>query len=262
MKKRIKHIPATLLVLAITSFGMVACSNASTDTTNKQNIITNSNQDVVSNLQTHLSDSGIETNVTSAIPTQVEGLYWVTAEDMPPFYTDKTGKHIIQGQIIAIDGAQPIDISAEFTQQLAKDKLAKLAKEDMIIYPATTDTKAVVYVFTDPTCPYCKKLHKEVEQTNALGIEVRYLAWPRNQQALPIMQNIWCSTNRQQALTDAKQDKTIQAQACESSAAIKEQIALGLSLGVHGTPALFTEDGRQIGGYLSPTDIAKAAISQ
>lgn len=36
---------------------------------------------------------------------------------------------------------------------------------------------------------------------------------------------------------------------------------LGLSLGVSGTPAVFTESGIQIGGYLPAKDMAAAAIT-
>lgn len=264
MKTMLKHI-STSLVIALTTLTVTGCSNASTtQTQDTQTVVdntVNNNQEVVNNLQTHLSNSGVTAKVISAIPTQVEGLYWVQAEDMPPFYTDTSGKHIIQGQIIDITGKQPVDISAQFTEQLAKKELANIAKEDMVIFPATTEeTKAVIYAFTDPTCPFCQKLHKEIEQTNAKGIEVRYLAWPRNQKALPIMQNIWCSADKKQALTDAKEGKAVQAPTCDSSI-IKEQIALGLSLGIQGTPAIFTEDGKQIGGYLSPTDIAKKVIN-
>jgi thiol:disulfide interchange protein DsbC len=39
---------------------------------------------------------------------------------------------------------------------------------------------------------------------------------------------------------------------------IKAQYELGQELGVRGTPAVFLEDGTQVGGYLSPTDLAAA----
>jgi len=38
---------------------------------------------------------------------------------------------------------------------------------------------------------------------------------------------------------------------------INKQIALGRQVGVKGTPALFTLDGRQVGGYRSAADLAK-----
>ena len=37
----------------------------------------------------------------------------------------------------------------------------------------------MVTVFTDVDCPYCARLHDRVAEYNALGIEIRYLAFPR-----------------------------------------------------------------------------------
>ncbi|HQV23322.1 MAG TPA: thioredoxin fold domain-containing protein [Agitococcus sp.] len=39
---------------------------------------------------------------------------------------------------------------------------------------------------------------------------------------------------------------------------MKSQYELGQELGVRGTPAVFLEDGNQVGGYLSPKDLAAA----
>jgi thiol:disulfide interchange protein DsbC len=48
----------------------------------------------------------------------------------------------------------------------------------MIVYKAPQE-KHVITVFTDITCGYCHKLHEQMSDYNALGITVRYLAFPR-----------------------------------------------------------------------------------
>lgn len=48
--------------------------------------------------------------------------------------------------------------------------------------------KTAIYVFTDADCGYCRKFHSEIDEVNALGIEVRYLPWPRSEQTMPIME--------------------------------------------------------------------------
>lgn len=48
----------------------------------------------------------------------------------------------------------------------------------MIVYKAPEE-KHVITVFTDITCGYCRKLHEQMKDYNALGITVRYLAFPR-----------------------------------------------------------------------------------
>nr|WP_227674710.1 DsbC family protein [Psychrobacter jeotgali] len=215
-----------------------------------------SDQAVVQALQANLSASGIEENIVSAVPTEMEDIYWVTAEGLPSFFTDKSGKHIIQGQIVAIGSDEPVDISAQLVARKAKDALKAVDKKDMIIYPAKGETKSVIYSFTDADCPYCTQLHKEMDEINALGIEVRYLAWPRSEASVPKMQAIWCSEDRSAAMDQAKGGANVQAPSCNDP--VIEQMALGARLGVRGTPAIFTESGQQVGGYLPAEQLAQA----
>ena len=215
-----------------------------------------SDESVVSALQKNLAASDIDVNILSATPTDMPNIYWVTGENMPSFFTDKNGQHIIQGQIIRVGGKEPIDITAKLQSADAQKKLATVAKEDMVIFPANGETKGVIYAFTDADCGYCRKLHSEMQQINDLGIEVRYLAWPRSQETIPKMEAIWCSENRNEAMNAAKAGDEVTAPSCENPVA--DQVALGMNLGVRGTPAIFTEAGEQIGGYLPAPQIAQA----
>lgn len=216
-----------------------------------------SDQGVVEALQTNLKASGIEETVISAVPTDMDGIYWVTVEGLPAFFTDKSGKHVIQGQIIAVGGNEPIDISGELIARTAKQALSAVDKADMVIYPAKGETKSVLYSFTDADCGYCRQLHSEMDEINALGIEVRYLAWPRSLESIPKMETIWCSEDRIAAMNQAKMGAEVSGPSCSSP--VEEQMALGASLGVRGTPAIFTESGEQIGGYLPAPQLAQAA---
>ena len=213
---------------------------------------------VVKSLQANLKASGIEENILSAVPTDMKDIYWVTASGLPSFFTDKSGKHIIQGQIIAVGAEAPVDISGALVAKTAQEALKAVDKKDMIIYPAKGETKSVVYSFTDADCPYCTKLHEEIDDINARGIEVRYLAWPRSEGSIPKMEAIWCSEDRNAAMDQAKMGANVQAPSCNSP--VKSQIELGMALGVRGTPAIFTESGQQIGGYLPAAQLAQTAI--
>jgi len=262
----------SLLGLAVVAMLSAGCSNSAQDTTAKKSeIVTQANANkvasktpvskesdpaIVKALQTNLKASGINETITSAVPTDMPGIYWVSAEGLPSFFTDTEGRHIIQGQIVQVGDGAPVDISAAMLASGAKEKLAAVDKKDMIIYPAKGETKAVVYAFTDADCPYCHKLHEEIDQINASGIEVRYLAWPRSEPSIPKSEAIWCSKDRSTAMNQAMAGSDIAAATCQNP--VREQIELGMSLGVNGTPAIYTEDGRQIGGYLPPEQMAQA----
>lgn len=86
-------------------------------------------------------------------------------------YVTEDGKHIIQGPMYDVSGAQPVNV----TNQLLMKNLNALEKE-MIVYKAAQE-KHVITVFTDITCGYCHKLHEEMKDYNALGITVRYPAF-------------------------------------------------------------------------------------
>lgn len=214
------------------------------------------NTALLQTLSQNMAKSGINAKITSITPTEMPMMYWVKAQGMPPFLTDSTGQYVFQGEVVKVGTAQPTSITRDLLANEAKVALAKVDKKDMIIFPATGTTKAFIYVFTDADCGYCRKLHSQIKDINALGIEVRYLPWPRSEETFPIMEKIWCSKDRNAALTKAKNGETIDAPQCDNPVAKLHD--LGLDLGVSGTPAIFTADGHQIGGYLPPDELAKA----
>ena len=255
---------STLLVIVA-----VGCTNKEADAISNSSVIDKtqtsqgarttakvSDPAVVKALQANLQVSGIEEKILSAVPTDMDGIYWVTGAGLPPFFADKAGKHIIQGQIIAVGQPTPVDISAALVADTAQQALKAVDKKDMIIYPAVGETKAVLYTFTDADCGYCRKMHEGMADINARGIEVRYLAWPRSPETIPKMEAIWCSEDRNAAMDQAKMGADVQGPSCDNP--VQQQMVLGAALGVRGTPAVFTEAGEQIGGYLPVAQLAQA----
>lgn len=79
----------------------------------------------------------------------------------------------------------------------------------MIVYKAPQE-KHVITVFTDITCGYCHKLHEQMADYNALGITVRYLAFPRqglDSDAEKEMKAIWCAKDKNKAFDDVMAGK-------------------------------------------------------
>ncbi len=127
--------------------------------------------------------------------------------DSGVLYVTDDGKHIIQGPMYDVSGAQPVNRH----QPLLLGKLNALSNE-MIVYKAPKE-QHVITVFTDITCGYCRKLHEQMSDYNALGITVRYLAFPRQglqSQAEQDMKAIWCAKDRNKALDDAMNGKGVQ----------------------------------------------------
>ena len=268
---RSKTSLATRLITSVITVagivGLAGCDNAQSRTPAKSETqkleATNSSAPAAKNesqlqqmLAANLAKSGITAKITSVTATSMPNIYWVKAEGLPAFFTDATGQYVVQGDIIKVGGAKPEHISANLQAQDAKASLATIDKKDMIIFPAKGQTKAAIYVFTDADCGYCRKFHSEIDEVNALGIEVRYLPWPRSEQTMPIMEKIWCSSDRKKALTDAKLGLPINAPTCSNP--VRKIYELGANLGINGTPAVFDTEGHQLGGYVPPAELAQA----
>lgn len=211
---------------------------------------------LVAKLQQNLNRAGVQAQVQSVVPTEMPDFYLASIANMPPVFVDKTATYLLQGDLIKLD-TKPVNLSQKAQSVIAKQALEAVDKSEMIIFPAKGTQKAAIYVFSDPTCHYCQLLHKDIDKLNAKGLEVRYLAWPRSDEIVPLTEAIWCSADRNKALTDAKAGKMPNPATCDNP--VQKHMALGHSLGVSGTPAIFTENGEQIGGYLPPDKLVSAA---
>jgi thiol:disulfide interchange protein DsbC len=70
-------------------------------------------------------------------------------------------------------------------------------------------------------------------------------------------EQVWCAADRRDALTRAKKGEPLKSRKC-GDAAIKAQYELGGDLGVDSTPAIFTQNGDYIGGFLTPEELVQS----
>ena len=122
-------------------------------------------------------------------------------------------------------------------------------------------TEHELLVFTDVDCGYCRRLHQQMAEYHALGIGVRYVAFPRSgpdTDSWTTMQSIWCSDDRPAAMTSAKAGGFVPERQCDS-VSVERHFELGREIGLSGTPALLTPGGELIPGY-GATHYALAAI--
>ena len=159
-----------------------------------------------------------------------------------------------------MNDGQPRNLTSVAEASGIAQVLDRVDASDMVVF-APEEPKTHITVFTDVDCGYCRKLHSEVEQLNNLGIEVRYMAFPRGGMQSPaaqVMQSVWCADNRQQAMTSAKQGKTVEEVTCTNPVA--QEYELGKQLGVQGTPAIFLANGVMIPGYQPAQQLATIAL--
>ena len=175
-------------------------------------------------------------------------------------YISADGRYLMQGDLIDLDNQ--VNLSEVARNDSRRDLMASVADDDTIMF-SPEDVKHSVTVFTDIDCTYCRRLHNQIDDYMAHGIQVRYLLYPRNgpaSRAWNTSEEVWCSSDRGNALTLAKLDKEFPTASCDASA-VQEHYAIGRDVGLSGTPAIILEDGTLIGGYLPP-DQLKARLEQ
>ena len=196
--------------------------------------------------------------IRAIFQTPVAGLLGVEVSASQTLYVSRDGSHLVAGDMYQL-GRVNLNLAEVRRAVLRKELMDQVPIEQMVVFSPQGKAKTYINVFTDVDCGYCRKLHQEVAEINALGIEVRYLAYPRAGLNTPTYDKIvsaWCATDRENALTSLKAGKTIPNRTCENPVA--KQFELGQSVGVNGTPAIVTEDGMLLPGYMPARELAAA----
>lgn len=109
-----------------------------------------------------------------------------------------------------------------------------------------------LYVFTDPRCPFCKKLETEIAQLD--NVRIHTFLTPLTSlhpDAKEVSARILCAQNQVQAFEEVMlRDKEPNNEAkCQTT--LTENEKLMTELGIKGTPTLFFENGERVTGFLS-----------
>ena len=188
--------------------------------------------------------------VDTVTKAPVAGIFQVVMRSGEILYMSADGKYIFSGDLMRIEADGLANLTDSIRSKQVRKALAAVDPADMVVFPPEGKRKGLMYVFTDVDCGYCRKLHQEVPELNSKGVEVRYLAFPRGGPRAPAfgkMISAWCAKDRRAAMTTLKSGGSLTPSTCDNP--VDEQLDLGRSLGVRGTPAIFLEDGRSVPGY-------------
>jgi len=189
--------------------------------------------------------------VSEPVKTPYDGIYLAIFGSNYAYLTED-GRYVIIGSMIDLE--QGLNMTSMAKRRSAKTLLSQFDTQDKAIFPAIGEEKAVLNVFTDTTCPYCKKLHEELPKLQEAGISVHYLPYPRGGQDGPGYQSlkqVWCAKDRAKALSIGKglASGNLPAGSCEKGVLVDKGYELGNKMGVTATPALFKPNGEVILGY-------------
>jgi len=177
-------------------------------------------------------------------PSAISGLYELQVGGQI-FYADRTGKYLIAAGHM-FDVASHTDLTAKRLEEINTIDWSSLPLNQAII---SGDPDGLpVAIFTDPECPYCKKL--EISLKGATGIKFYTFLFPLESihpQARAKAESIWCANNQHEAMLQVMlEGKVLPKATCDTP--IAANIALATKLGINGTPTIISGDGRKFSG--------------
>jgi thiol:disulfide interchange protein DsbC len=187
-------------------------------------------------------------------PSPIPGIYEFT-QGAEISYLTADGKYFIDGNLYDMKSR---DNLTEELRTHARIALINAVPESEMLIFSPPNPKYTITVFTDVDCAYCRKLHSQMAELNRLGIRVRYMFFPRTgpgTESWKKAEVVWCSANRNEALTRAKAGATLDMNKICAPTPVKREYELGENLGVRGTPAIITESGDYISGYMEPREL-------
>lgn len=192
------------------------------------------------------------TQIDDVRPAPIAGIYEVVMGNNIG-YTNSEGRHFLFGHVFDMQTRQ--DLTQQRLDELNTVKFSELPLKDAIKVVQGKGERTLV-VFSDPDCPYCKKLEQELPQldnvtiyTFPMPLEGLHPDAPRKSKS------IWCSPKPQTAWHDyvAGNKQPTAKPDCDNP--IERNIQLGQKLGINGTPTLIAADGRVMPGAASVEQI-------
>ena len=182
----------------------------------------------------------------------VPGLWKVSVEgkgQKGSVYIDFSKSYIVSGRILRLSDWKDVTAIAQAQGERRAD-LSRIPLEDaLLLGSAKAKTKAIV--FTDPQCPYCKKLHVElgkvVESDPDIAFYIKLFPLKSHPDAYRISKSVVCERSMS-LLEDSFADKEVPDPACETDA-VDKTLALGEELGIRSTPTLVLPDGSILSGF-------------
>jgi len=180
-------------------------------------------------------------------PSVLPGFYELEVEAQL-VYVSTDGKYVFFGDVVDLQTRK--NLTETWRQQTAARMIEEVGEKNMIVI-GPAKAKRTITVFTDVDCPYCARLHLEVPELNKNGVKVRYLLFPRGGVGSETYRRsvaVWCAPDRAKAVGVAKAGGKLDMKTCANP--VESHYRLGERLGVSGTPTIYLDDGRKLGGYV------------
>jgi thiol:disulfide interchange protein DsbC len=177
-------------------------------------------------------------------------------------YLDFGKKHLLVGDIINL--ATREDLTRKSFEESLSIDVSRIDKQ-LTLVMGNPQGKKVLYLFTDPECPFCGKLHEEVKALVAedkdLKVTIVLTPLPMHPDAVWKSQTILCAARKDMAralslLDDSFAKKAMTRAPCVT---VAEASLVGMAKqhGIGSTPTMAFADGKVALGFKKKEEIAR-----
>lgn len=202
----------------------------------------------VETLKSNLSKQYPNIQVTNIQPTEMSGLYSANLDNQI-IYLDENAEHMFIGSMVRLKDQKNLTKDLVLKQNSIDWK--QLSLKDAI-KTVKGNGKRQLAIFSDPNCPYCKKLEAELDKLN--DVTIYTFIYPLKTQSIAVSKQVWCEANPAYAWKNLLQ-KNVQPKAKTCANPIDRNLELGRKLGVQGTPTLIFGNGLKMVGGRSAEEI-------
>jgi len=197
-------------------------------------------------------------------PAPIKGLCEVVAEfrhQKMVFYVDENGKYILLGNgpfANIVNMKTKENLTREEVQNLNKLSQSEVHELDKYVAFTYGHKGKVVYLFTDPECPFCHRLEPTLKKLADEGkIQIKVILFPlpfhphaREKAVAIVCKHIGWKGLFNQYWTPERMEKLKDWQCEEGRELVRKSIEIGNKYGVSGTPTMITQEGKKIVGAL------------
>jgi len=203
-----------------------------------------------------LSQRMPEVHIVGVTRTAYGGLYEVRTDDNEIFYTDDAVNFVFVGAVH--DGRNPErNLTEERLQQLTAVNYGDLPFDTAFKIVRGSGRRQIAY-FSDPNCPYCKQLEKELMQLSDVTINV-FLYPILTADSQPKARAIWCSPDKGKAWLDWMLSGVSPGTAAGdcNTASIDRNLEFGRKIRVNSVPTLVFPNGARVSGMRPAAQLTK-----
>lgn len=181
------------------------------------------------------------------------GLYEVVANGLNVFYTNAKGDIALMGEMIELSTRR--NLTKERVAELHTIDFGSLPLDKAIV-KVKGDGSRRVALFSDPDCPYCKQLERELSAVTDVTIYTFLFPLPSiHPDAIRKAELVWCADDRAKAWDDLMLAGREPAGVKPCETPIREIAQLAESLNISGTPGIVFASGRLVPGSIGRAEI-------